>query len=1820
MKKLISFLFAAFLLPGHFLLYSQAPDWTRILQSSSVGLQNANVVTSDNNYVYVAGTICGPFTFGGAAFTGVGKQDMFVSKITNSGVVSWTRQFKAGVGLFILPNAIAVDVASNTYITGFFTGSVTIGSKTVTADALNNAFIAKLDPNGNGLWISSFLSNGSGNTKIAVDASGNSYVINRGNKLMKFSNSGIPIWEQNYPLNTLQAIAVKGSDLFIGGALQQGITSFGAFNLSGLAYNTAFLARADLDGIFNKTLIESTSSFSTKDGNYGALGTFIHPTAGVRTINLTKTVSGSSENVLTTSVGDLASTNGYVVLTINPANDSVSISGLVGTQQPVYASGINYYNPGNKTFTLHYSYDAVGGGNARIISEELTKQSDFIPGQSSISDIAFDINGDMILTGGFTQNLVLDTISIINSAPANYTFIAKCNSNLEFAWIKPSQKFLNAQLYNFRVFVDAANNIYESAPVTNSSFTYGSVTVPATTGQFLVQFDPTGNAINAFAMQNNTVNRFSLTPAGKFINIGSYNFAGAPSYGNVYVDQYYGDMSLEWRQISSGITSGSMQTNSVKHDPTGNIYVHAKIIGYYDYLGTIINSNTYVTIIAKHDITGKLLWLKQVSDISPQVFGTSFTLDKDNNVLFVGLFNSSLIVGSTTLTSPNTGSEGYVAKFSTNGDFMWASKMNLSSDVTANITLTTDNAGNVIVSGVINPSNYLVKFDPLGNQLWAKTIPMESYYLSLVSTDAGNNIYMTTEIHLTAPIMIGSVPLTQTFEDGSIALVKFDPNGNALWAKTYGGVIGATYSDGWPCAIRNDAAGNTILWGTFKNNAIFGAATLTNPLSTYQSLGQDYSYYVTKINPSGAVLWVKPIFEKKIGFNYGDLMDLDKSGNIYVGGHFKDTISIDGSIYKPEGTNDFFMSKYSGNGDFQWITTIPSNIEIIRGLCVLKDDVVTITGNAGIKPTLGTKAIITGTGTTSIIASLGSICYAQFDFTWTGTGNFTDQSVGNPTAWSWDFGDGTYSTEQNPVHAYSKSGVYTVKLTTINQTSNCVASVNRKVTAGAVTLCQSEFEYVLNAVSGQTTFTSKSIDATEYYWNFGDGIFSTEMNPSHTFAKAGIYQVCLTILNSTNACQSVSCKDVIYIPSGENYIQADFSYYIDPAGTSVTFNDLASSNTTDWYWTFGDGKVSKVKDPVYTYAKAGVYNVCLTVFDKLNSLSQSVCKEVRVGSSSCSIRSDFSYFINPVAREVEFYSQAKGVVSSYFWIFGDGSSSAAENPRHYFAVPGVYNITLMVRSNVENCIDKYTQVIQVGSVDCRAGFTYNIDSNTGTAFFRDDSKGGIDYYYWDMGDGAFSVEKDPDHVYKKAGIYMVSQTVIDNINGCMDLTVLPIQLGEVTCAADFITYVDSLNYTAYFTNRTLGESTSFLWSFGDGKFSTQQNPVHTFPGQGMYSAGLNTYNFDNGCMDYYEEMLIIGGIGKDCEADFIYMVDQSKTEVSFKNNSLGDISATVWNFGDQTLNSFELDPVHKYVSAGYYNVCLGVINSDGIKNMNCKWILVQGDDSNDCLANFMFTVDSANLKVNFADNSFGNIDSYTWDFGDSKTDSISMLQNPEHTYNQKGYYMVRLKVENTVSNCSSKEYKLLNVGELQVLKAAFSYEAFEPNKKVTGYPVDLVSASSGDGATVEWDFGDKQEKKGPFTTMDSTSRIVTHYYQLPGKYTVCLRVTDPVSGQFDEYCSLVFTKGFVGLDENNVQGVKLDVYPNPFAEFTTINYSLPHAQYVEMQIFDQLGRRIQTLVKSRNDSGDHQVVFESKNLLPGVYTLKVVTETDNISRQLVITR
>jgi PKD repeat protein len=133
------------------------------------------------------------------------------------------------------------------------------------------------------------------------------------------------------------------------------------------------------------------------------------------------------------------------------------------------------------------------------------------------------------------------------------------------------------------------------------------------------------------------------------------------------------------------------------------------------------------------------------------------------------------------------------------------------------------------------------------------------------------------------------------------------------------------------------------------------------------------------------------------------------------------------------------------------------------------------------------------------------------------TVQFTDASTNDPTAWSWNFGDGGTSDQQHPSHTYNEPGTYTVSLTATN-----AGGSDTKTKTGHITVTAPVLPPVAAFSAAPTTgtapltvqFTDESTGATLWSWNFGDGRTSIAQSPSHTYSTAGTYTVALTVTNA----------------------------------------------------------------------------------------------------------------------------------------------------------------------------------------------------------------------------------------------------------------------------------------------------------------------------------------------------------------------------------------------------------------------------------------------------------------------------------------------------------------------------------------------------------------------------------------------------------------------------------------------------------------------------------------------------------------------------------
>jgi len=338
------------------------------------------------------------------------------------------------------------------------------------------------------------------------------------------------------------------------------------------------------------------------------------------------------------------------------------------------------------------------------------------------------------------------------------------------------------------------------------------------------------------------------------------------------------------------------------------------------------------------------------------------------------------------------------------------------------------------------------------------------------------------------------------------------------------------------------------------------------------------------------------------------------------------------------------------------------------------------------------------------------------------TFNFTDDSTGACDGWYWDFGDGSNSTDQNPSHAYASAANYTVSLTV----SNCCCQDTETKIDYITVLPQPQADFHANittACAGVTiNFTDDSTGVCDsWYWDFGDGSNSTIQSPSHAYTSAGNYTVLVHVSNAWCEDEETKTDYITVLPLPE----ADFhaSDTSPSVNVEIDFLDDSSGTYDSWYWDFGDGTNSTVQSPSHTYTIVGNYTVSLTISNGCGSDTETKVNYIEVLPLP---EADFHANNTTVCANVTigFFDDSTGTYDSWYWDFGDGSSSTVQNPSHAYTNAGSYTVSLNISGgygeDAETKAD-YITILPLPEADFHASNT-TVCANVTIDFF-DDSTG-----------------------------------------------------------------------------------------------------------------------------------------------------------------------------------------------------------------------------------------------------------------------------------------------------------------------------------------------------------------------------------------------------------------------------------------------------------------------------------------------------------------
>ncbi len=384
-----------------------------------------------------------------------------------------------------------------------------------------------------------------------------------------------------------------------------------------------------------------------------------------------------------------------------------------------------------------------------------------------------------------------------------------------------------------------------------------------------------------------------------------------------------------WGKVTTAAGT-NRSSNSIAVDNIGNSFItggfSTPVIIFE--LDTLINSGTSGTFdiyIVKYDINGNVIWAKNAGNVGND-FGNAITVGTDGSIYITGYYSSTITFGTNTLTAVGS-SDVFILKMDSSGNVIWVkSAGGVGPEEASGICV--DNSNNVFISGnyrnntmyfetypLVNKGYsdiFIARYDSNGNVIWAKDVGGYSDDNSTsVTIDATGNSYLSINYYSQ---LVTSNSDTVANNNSSMAIIKFNINGNIIWSKTSG-----YYNSGWLACAKTDQTGNIYLVGYFVgNHVVFGADTI-------QNTNTNANIFIVKYDMNGNVIWTKGF--GNTGIDHGSFVTTDSFNNLFIGGFFTGTSIVFDSFSltnTANGSPDIFITKLDSLGNVTWAKSAAS--------------------------------------------------------------------------------------------------------------------------------------------------------------------------------------------------------------------------------------------------------------------------------------------------------------------------------------------------------------------------------------------------------------------------------------------------------------------------------------------------------------------------------------------------------------------------------------------------------------------------------------------------------------------------------------------------------------------------------------------------------------------------------------------------------------------------------------------------------------------------------------------------------------------------------
>jgi len=645
-----------------------------------------------------------------------------------------------------------------------------------------------------------------------------------------------------------------------------------------------------------------------------------------------------------------------------------------------------------------------------------------------------------------------------------------------------------------------------------------------------------------------------------------------------------------------------------------------------------------------------------------------------------------------------------------------------------------------------------------------------------------------------------------------------------------------------------------------------------------------------------------------------------------------------------------------------------------------------------------------------------------------------------------------------------------------------------------------------------------------------------------------------------------------YICTDTNqYCQAFFDYELIPGlAPDVLFMNLSTGNYDNLLWDFGDGNTSIDPNPLHIYDFPGTYFVCLTIWNEGGNCQDQYCQDVIV---TVDCENWFDYFTND-NQTFDFSGFSFPQAEYYFWDFGDGQTADGQNVSHTYesGINDWLPVTLMtydINPVNDTCIAFSEQWIMVGNGSfCIANYTYNVDSSNNFSYsFTDNSTGPVTNYFWDFGDGNFSEEMNPVHVFQAPETYNVCLTIFSDSAGfiCIDTYCEEIFV-DYTLTAGYSAVLDTLSNQPnmyYFFDNSIGEPDSWYWDFGDGQVSLDQNPVHQFESGGTYEICLLVNRSFAG--------------GNNFEDEFCLTVETPQYFDLGGQVYLDDIPMNNFN-GDTTV----VDTGLVYLYRKYYNTLIPV-DTQSFYTYGYYWF------SQVRAGNYI-------VRVRLTGNSL-----HYEDYVPAYHENTILWPNAETIALQD-------------SNLYFSEVRLQPLLDIPAGTASLSgYVVYSgsSNPLMTGLDGIEVFLLGPDFIPIDFSITDQG---GEFSFDGLPPGIYVLYSEATGLFTypTTLEIDEP--GSSINNIQLQLFQEVVGTINPKPSPLTVgQIFPNPVNDWLSLDISLNKKSEINISIYSTTGQKIYEKTEFLNE-GDGCYTIQSQEIPSGLYILTISLPADNMIR------